>query len=294
MASTTTLSESPRTVDYTEYVRLATTGANWKAQLSSFVQPILTGNVTYYVRTDGSDSNTGLVNSAGGAFLTIQKAYNVAATFSTGNFTITIQVGNGTYTGGVILGNINVGDIVIQGDTTTPSNVVVSTTSADCFAFFAPHGSVTIQGFKLQTTTGGACVSIHSPGCAVTLGNMEYGATAAYHIFNSSPGSQFVLAGTATISGGGLAHIVMQSQSYCYYSYNSPVTVSGTPAFSTAFAYIDQSRLDIVGTTYSGSATGTRYLVVNGGVVSGTGSTTFFPGNVAGSGGTSTGGGYYS
>lgn len=46
----------------------------------------------YYVRADGSDANTGFVDSAGGAFATIQKGVNVAVPGDT------ILVGNGTWT----------------------------------------------------------------------------------------------------------------------------------------------------------------------------------------------------
>ena len=60
MANTTTLNEVTRSpVDYTEYVRLATPGVNWKAQLSSFVRRLLTSATAFYVSATGSDSNPG-------------------------------------------------------------------------------------------------------------------------------------------------------------------------------------------------------------------------------------------
>ena len=63
---------------------------------------VLTANRTYYVRTDGSDSNDGLANTAGGAFLTIQKAINIVSALDIGTYTVTMQVGAGTYTAGEI------------------------------------------------------------------------------------------------------------------------------------------------------------------------------------------------
>src|SRR5688572_14985126 len=61
---------------------------------------LITANRTYYVRTDGSNSNDGLTNTSGGAFLTIAKAIEVIATLDLSVFNVTIQLGNaGTYAG---------------------------------------------------------------------------------------------------------------------------------------------------------------------------------------------------
>jgi hypothetical protein len=97
---------------------------------------LLTANRTYYVRSDGNDSNTGLANTSGGAFLTVQKAVNIiAATLDLGGSAVTVQIADGTYTGAVslkeVVGYSAPGCLVIQGNNSTPANVVISTTSAN-------------------------------------------------------------------------------------------------------------------------------------------------------------------
>lgn len=52
-------------------------------------------DITYYVRTDGNDGNTGLSNTASGAFRTIGKAISVIP--QTTNHAVLIQVAAGTY-----------------------------------------------------------------------------------------------------------------------------------------------------------------------------------------------------
>ena len=67
---------------------------------------VLTANRTYYVLTTGSDSNTGLANTSGGAFLTIQKAIDTVGSLDLSIYNVTIQVGAGTYTQNLVLKTI--------------------------------------------------------------------------------------------------------------------------------------------------------------------------------------------
>src|SRR6185369_10759347 len=88
----------------------------------------LTANRTYYVATTGLDTNTGL--AVGTPFLTIQKAIDTAAGLDLGIFTITINVADGTYTGGMVPKTlVGAGGIIISGNTTTPTNCIVAVTS---------------------------------------------------------------------------------------------------------------------------------------------------------------------
>jgi hypothetical protein len=64
---------------------------------NAIVYPLLS-NVNYYVRTDGSDNNDGSADTSSRAFLTIQKAIDVASSlYNIYGFKIYIYVGNGIY-----------------------------------------------------------------------------------------------------------------------------------------------------------------------------------------------------
>lgn len=242
----------------------------------------LTANRTYYVRTDGSDSNDGLTNTAGGAFLTIQKAADTVAAIDRSIYNVTIQVGAGTYTGAASISGPGVGSgsVSLVGDTTTPSNVVISTTSANAISI-SNGAIISVGGFKIQTTTSGTGIFVLN-GASVTIsGGMDYGACAQAHI-TLNGGRFFNAAKNYTISGGAPSHINLDGYSYSQVV-SSTITLSGTPAFSTAFIQCSASFIQCNANTFSGSATGARYSVTANGVIQTFGAgATYLPGNAVG------------
>lgn len=253
---------------------------------------ILTANRTYYVRTDGSDSNDGLANTSSGAFLTLQKAVNVVAGLDLSVYSVTIQVGNGTYTAGVSATGpfLGLGSVTILGDAATPANVTIDVTGATCIAV-SGGAKLNVSGLKFATTTGGDALSASGAGSRISItGKVEFAACAGFHCLAISQGE---IEGTANydISGGAAVH---------YYAVNggvinvrtNTVTLTGTPAFSAFFAGSD--RLGILAAflqTFSGSATGTRYdAQLNSIIYTASGGASYFPGNAGGA--TGSGGQY--
>lgn len=242
---------------------------------------------TYYVRTDGSDSNNGLANTSGGAFLTIQKAVDtVADTLDVNRQTVTVQIADGTYTSGVIMRPfVGSNAITIQGNNSTPANVVISTTSSHCVSNTVGGFVCTLKDIKLATTTSG--IGVYCSGGGITLiNNIDFGACATSHMYLVISGSYISVAGNYTISGNSPVHIHVLSGA-TFTCDGKTITFSGTRNFSTAYLYMrGSSSATMSGNTFSGSATGKRYdLSLNASCYS-AGAT--LPGDTAGS--TATGG----
>ena len=255
----------------------------------SVPREVLTAARTYYVRTDGSNSNNGLANTSGGAFLTIQKAIDTAVALDLSIYSITINVADGTYTGAVVLKPyIGVGPVYITGNTGTPSNVVISTTTNAVSG--TQCGSWTLQGMKIQSS-GGHCVLIGGGYSDVTLSGVYFGASAGAHIY-AQQGANISVAANYTISGNAQIHYSCSFGGKIYVVSGITVTLSGTPAFSI-FTNADTTGIWYGLPTFSGSASaGTyRYSASLNGVIQTYGSgASYFPGGNAGV--TATGGQY--
>jgi hypothetical protein len=266
---------------------------------------VLTANRTYYVRTDGSDSNTGLVNSSGGAFLTLQKAYDVITrALDLAGYKVTIQVGDGAYTGNLTISQpwTGGGEVWVQGNSGTPANVHVSVASLD--AFFATcvlPGFLVIKDLKFSTTTSG--FGIHHSGIGtIRVANVVCGACGYGH-FSADLGGFIDVTDPSTAAGGATTYSVVGAGLWHLFSTFGSIirdngntcTVTGTQAYGVAYAHASGGRIvatttiDISGAT----VTGKRFIVDDDGAIGGTGGANKFPGNVAGTGGTTAGGGVY-
>ncbi|MCF8478780.1 MAG: DUF2793 domain-containing protein [Pseudolabrys sp.] len=240
----------------------------------------LTADRIYYVRGDGSDANTGLADTAGGAFLTVQKAVDVTASLDLSIYDVTIQIGNGTYTEPVQLRTVlGAGMVTLKGDPTTPSNVVINAASTS-IAGDSIVATYTLDGLKI--VSGNVGISLRGGGVVLFGKNLEFGANPTCAIA-AADGASFRFNGNYTISGGG-SRFLLISTSATVYTNGISVTLTGAPAFSLAYADVStRGFINTVSTAYSGAATGPRYSVREGGQIRTNGAgVNFLPGNSAG------------
>lgn len=252
----------------------------------------LTTSLTLYVSPTGSDSNNGL--TSGTAFATLQHAWNIlVGTYNLNGNSVTIQLADGTYTGGLLASTMPVGAsstqaITIAGDSGTPSNVLISTTSTNCISANGPAGFV-VQNMKLTSSTGNLIVATN--GSSIAFQGIVFGPTSANQA-TAEFGGSITAIGNYSIVGGALSHVSAVNNGVAAIG-GVTVTLSGTPAFSTAFAISSStSTVSAVGNTFTGSATGSRWsALLNGVIYTNTGaSSTYFPGSS--NGGAATGGQY--
>jgi hypothetical protein len=256
---------------------------------------LLTAARTYYVRTDGSDSNTGLVNSAGGAFLTLQKAMDViASTLDMGGYSITVQVGAGTYTAGVTgkvcVGQATPASLLWLGDAGTPANVELDLASGICFDASGPGVGFRVQGFDLNSGDYSGLVADYQG--VLEFLDVIFGDCGFSHIYLAHGGTMNQK-GDYEIDGDSSYHLLLDADGHMvsFVDGGSTVTVTGTPAFGYFMWASGTATAELLSVAYVGSATGTRYNVeLNATVNIFGGGANVFPGDVAGA--TATGGQY--
>jgi len=255
------------------------------------LRELLGADRTYYVRSDGSDGNSGLVDSAGGAFLTLQKAYDTLAKRDLGGFTVTISVGAGTFEG-ITFGSPWIGgNLVIAGAGAANTTVTTSTRAGAFFISAALSGVLTVQSLKITASGGQSGIRMSAAGKFVLGTGMEFGACSGRHMLLAAPGAHLETSAAYTISGGAAYHMDVQYHAFMRNDVKT-ITLSGTPAFSTAFCAASNGGGILASVlTFSGSATGPRYLsATSGHINTGGGGASYFPGNAAG---TATTGDYY-
>jgi hypothetical protein len=254
------------------------------------IREVLTADRTYYVRNDGSNTNTGLVNSSSGAFATLQKAYDTILTLDLAgyNANITYGVSGQTITNALSCSAPPVGGNVIL----DLGGSTLNTASGQCVTNSAPF-NLTVQNGTLRTGVGN-CLFANGKSAKITVGaSITFGTTTGGRHVAVFLG-HLVFTTSYSITGPAATHILTAVQGLVEYGAGITVTITGTPAFTgTIFAATGQSQMSIFSVTWSGSATGTRYTSDQNSVINVYGAgITHLPGNAAAGTPTASGGQY--
>lgn len=247
------------------------------------VRQMLTANLTLYVRTDGNDTNNGLANTSGGAFLTIQKAIDFVASLDCSIYNVTIQVGDGTYTSSFTLKSfIGSGIVTIQGNITTPTNCIV-TTSANVVTANNVQGIYNVKGFKFIFTNGTAFRCSGAP-TYVAFANIYFSASGGVAVMSWGFGCKVEAIGPFTLAGSYWTGLYALEGGLIVVTGNTVTCITGL-SFSANFAFCERALacIDIFSMTFVGTATGSRYTSQNNSVIfTNGGGATYLPGSVAG------------
>lgn len=251
---------------------------------------LINADITFYISPTGNDSTgTGLI---GAPWLTLQHAYNyiVGNTICLGNHQVTIQMADGTYPNGLVANSAPIGGITINitGNTGSPQNVIVSVIGDTCFQSLNT-ASLRIRGVTMIATevsnVGGVGV-LAAQGGILYYGDVIFGTCDFCHIFATANGTAIAEL-NYQISGGSQSHWESSASGFLQASgVHTAISVqlNGVYNFSNAFAISsDAAAIYAPNNTFSGTATGERYLVLINGIIDTQGAgESYFPGNASG------------
>ena len=244
----------------------------------------------YVFGAGGSDTNTGLANTAGAGFATIQGAINTLNARYTSLSRITLNVAAGAFAG-FIVPNANIRSWLIIGASPTTTQVSANTSGVNNGRACLVEGAdVIAQNLRLSAFFECASVSPQGGSLEVVNCNLNLASTSSYAI--SAAGGQIGVFGAIGFSGSGLA-LVNASGGAIRLGFTDGVTTRNVSFDSTAGVTVSDAAvvatdggrvLAFPGTFFTaGTPTGKRYAArLNGTINTQGGGANFFPGTLAG------------
>lgn len=256
---------------------------------------VLTRNRVYYVRPNGSDSNSGLIDNASGSFRTIQRAVDVAVgTIDSATYNVIVKIETGSYYSSVIVSKpmAGAGNLIlsgsydpISGSVDGSGSTVINVDRYD--AILAWNGKIGVDNIEfrgnsnyLHATRNGT-ITVY-PHCIFSTTSERHMVADLRGIIDATP---YV---TYSISGSADAHwyasewgtISIPSASIRLTSSLSLIN------FGTFCKVISSSVCVCDSNTFGGSSvTGQRYFIGDDSIIyaSGSLSSSYLPGNQTGS-----------
>lgn len=237
---------------------------------------------TYFVRPDGSDTNTGLADTPDGAFLTIPRALAVASALDFNGFNVTIKLADGTYPQIVAPPIVGNGVLWIVGNTSSPSSVVIASSgAAPAVRVLHMNAFCQVQGVTLRGPSGPRAGSGNLSIRECIIENVTKAA------FDAQIRGRFVINGPVTIRNSpNMERVFVAFEAgVLLVVAGHTITIEGTPAVSAEFCGVTGtgSSAALSGVIFSGSVTGRRFSAsLNATIDVGGAGLNFLPGNAAG------------
>src|SRR5688572_16298212 len=161
----------------------------------------LTANTNFYVRTDGSNSNDGLANTAGGAWLTLQGAIdNLYKNWDFGSFAPTLNVGAGTFAPFSVAHPWSGGDYPRIVGAGVGSTIIEATGNGQSLVFVTDMSVIDISGVSLSAGAFTGVVGLDASQSGILdFGTISFGAmSVGIRVFNQGMANQ---TGNLTVAG---------------------------------------------------------------------------------------------
>jgi hypothetical protein len=221
----------------------------------------LSSNRTFFIRSDGSDGNSGSHDSPEAAFRTWQHACRVASKFDFGGNVVTIQHGaergvKQFAAGCTITGLTGGGLLRLRGN---GKSTIIGTTD-NCITAQQVGGTI-VQIENLQLTSANATCLRAAYMSLVTIGeNVAFGAAGMYHIWvHDNQACVQMLNVSCEINGSARSHLFIQNGGHVFVE-SCTINLVGSPHFSEGYVqpYM-RGSLQYVENNVIGSATGSRF-----------------------------------